>query len=167
MAYAMTFASPQPHLSLKFRWPSARVRALLMIGVMISPAFLADQIGYCVQRLFMTADQISVRQEVPDQAMMSRVNIFHVACVDANAPAAEQKHWADVAARKGWPQYPAGGPGCFRPDRNLYGIAGLASFNVACPRVALSVADHRLWVAFAANHGWTDYAQAGAGCVDP
>jgi hypothetical protein len=23
------------------------------------------------------------------------------------------------------------------------------------------------WVAFTANHGWTEYAQAGAGCVDP
>lgn len=165
-----TFAGPEIGLRLswpKLRWPSQRTRAVLMIAAMISPAFLADQIGYCVQRLFMTADQIAVREEVPDTKMMERVDIFHVACVDANAGATEQEHWAEVAARNDWPRYPVAGPGCFRPDRNLYGIAGLTAFNVACPNMVLSVADHRRWVAFAANHGWTDYAQAGAGCVDP
>ena len=164
-----TFAGPQirlPQLSLKLRWPSRHTRALMMIGLMISPAFLADQIGYCVQRLFMTADQIEA-QQTPDNTIMSRVDIFHVACVDANAGATEQEHWAEVAARNDWPRYPVAGPGCFKPDRNLYGIAGLTSFNVACPNMVLSVADHRRWVAFAANRGWTDYAQAGAGCVDP
>ena len=137
-----------------------------MMGIMISPAFLADDIGYCVQRLFMTADQIAEMQ-VPDNTMLANVNIFHVACTDANTPAAERKHWADVAAQQGWPRYPEAGPGCFNPDRNLFGIAGLTSFNVACPTVVLSVADRRRWVAFAANHGWTEYAQAGEGCVDP
>lgn len=151
-----------------FGWPrlSQRTRALLMIGMMISPAFLADSIGYGVQRLFMTADQIEVRQ-VPDSRMLSRASIFHVSCTDADMPAAERARWADTAAQRGWPRYPEAGPGCFKPDRNLYGIVGLKSFNVACPPVALSVADQRRWVAFAANYGWTDYAQAGAGCVDP
>ena len=72
MAYANTaFAIPQiraPHVAMpKFRWPrlSPRARALLMMGIMISPSFLANSIGYCVQRLFLTADQIAAKQ-VPD-----------------------------------------------------------------------------------------------------
>jgi hypothetical protein len=172
MAYANTASNaairlPHPVLP-KFRWRlSRRGRALLMMGIMISPAFLADQIGYCVERLFMTADQIEARQ-VPDSTVLSQVRIFHLACTDAKMPTAEQARWADVAAQHGWPHYPqAGGGTCFEPDRNLYGIAGLTAFNVACPTAVLSVADHRRWVAFAANHGWTDYPQAGAGCVDP
>ncbi len=173
MAYATTAftgsAMRVPPVAVpKVRWPrfSPRMRALMMMGVMISPAFLADQIGYGVERLFMTADQIDARQ-VPDNTMLSQVNIFHVACVDADAPAAEHARWADYAAQRGWPRYPEGGPTCFNPDQNLYGIAGLTAFNVVCPRMLLTVADHRRWVAFAANHGWTDYAQAGDGCVDP
>lgn len=173
MAYAGT-ASPAPtiripHLAMpkvRLPRPSRRARALMMMGLMISPAFLADQIGYCVQRLFMTADQIAA-QQVPMGEMMSRMNVFHVACVDSQASAADQQRWADVAARNGWPRYPEGGSTCFLPDRNLYGIAGLTAFNVACPTMVLSVADQRRWVAFAANHEWTDYAQAGPGCVDP
>jgi hypothetical protein len=151
-----------------FRWPrlSARARALLMMGVMVSPVFLADQFGYCVERLFMTADQIAM-QQVPDSRMLSQAYIFHVACVDANAPAAERARWADAAARNGWQGYPQAGESCFRPDKNLFGIAGLTAFNVACPPLALSVADQRRWVAFTANHGWTAYPQAGVGCVDP
>jgi hypothetical protein len=158
-----------PHVAMpKLRRPrlSQRSRALLMMGVMVSPVFLADQIGYCVQRLFMTADQIAVRQ-APDSTMLSRVNIFHVACVNADAPEAERASWAKHSAQRGWPLYPQAGPDCFQPDKNLFGIAGLTAFNVACPSVVLSVADQRRWVAFAANHGWTDYAQAGTGCVDP
>src|ERR1700749_5058194 len=100
MAYAsMALADAEvrfAHVPMpRFRWPrlSTRARALLMMGIMISPAFLADDIGYCVQRLFLTADQIAVRQ-VPDQTMLSRVNIFHVACIDPNAPAAERRSLA-------------------------------------------------------------------------
>lgn len=152
----------------KIRWPmlSARTRALLMMGVMVSPVFLADQFGYCVERLFMTADQIAM-QQVPDSRMLSQAYIFHVACVDASAPAAERARWADAAARNGWQGYPQAGERCFRPDKNLFGIAGLTAFNVACPPLAQSVAERRRWVAFAANHGWAAYPQAGAGCVDP
>jgi hypothetical protein len=114
----------------------------------------------------MSADQIAVRQ-APDQTMLSRVNIFHVACIDPNMPAAERERLADFAAQQGWPRYPEAGPGCFNPNRNLFGIVGLKAFNVACPTMALSVVDQRRWVAFAANHGWTAYPQAGEGCVDP
>jgi hypothetical protein len=173
MAYAsMALADANvrfPHVRMpNFRWPrlSRRARALLMMGIMISPAFLADDIGYCVQRLFLTADQIAVRQ-VPDRTMLSRVNIFHVACIDENVPAAEREHLAGFAAQQGWPRYPEAGPGCFNPNRNMLGIVGLKSFNVACPTIVLSVADQRRWVAFAENHGWTSYPQAGEGCVDP
>lgn len=173
MAYASTALAGadirMPHVAMPtFRWPrlSRRTRAFLMMGLMISPAFLADEIGYCIQRLFLTADQIEMRQ-VPDDTMLSRVSIFHVACTDANMPAAEQARWAQFSAQRGWPLYPEAGPGCFKPDRNLLGIVGLKSFNVACPTAVLSVADQRRWVAFAANRGWTDYSQAGVGCVDP
>ena len=72
-----------------------------------------------------------------------------------------------AAARNGWQGYPQAGERCFRPDKNLFGIAGLTAFNVACPPLAQSVADQRRWVAFTANHGWAAYPQAGAGCVDP
>ena len=173
MAYASAaLASPvirMPDMALpKLRWPrlSRRARAGLMMGLMISPAFLADEIGYCVQRLFLTADQIAVKQE-PEGVMLSQARIIHVACADANMPAAEQGRWAAFAAHHGWPRYPEAGPGCFQSDRGLFGIAGLKTFSVACPTMILSVADHRRWVAFAANHGWTDYPQAGEGCVDP
>jgi hypothetical protein len=173
MAYASAALAsadiPIPHVAMpKFRWPhlSRRTRALLMMAIMISPTFLADDIGYCVQRLFMTADQIDEKQ-APDSAMLSKVNIFHVACTETNMPAAERDHWAATAAQRGWPLYPEAGPGCFKPDRNLFGILGLKSFNVACPTTVLSFADQRRWIAFTANHGWTEYPQAGDGCVDP
>jgi hypothetical protein len=158
-----------PHVAMpKLQWPriSRRARAFLMMGVMVSPAFLADNIGYGVERLFLTADQIAVRQ-VPDNTILSRVRIFHVACANTDTPAAEQERWAELAAQRGWRRYPEAGTSCFKPDRALYGIVGLKAFSVACPAMVLSVADQRRWVAFAANHGWTEYPQAGMGCVDP
>ncbi len=172
MAYASTVLPGSeiriPRLARpKLRWPrlSQRGRALLMIGVMISPAFLADQIGYCVMRLFLTADQIAA--QAPDDSIITRVRMFPVACMDANMAAEDRTYWTASAAQYGWPNYPEAGPGCFRPDRPLLGVVGLKAFNVACPTMVLSVADHRRWVAYAASHGWTDYPQAGAGCVDP
>jgi hypothetical protein len=152
----------------KLRWPrlSRRDRALMMICVMISPSFLADPIGYGVKRLFLTADQI-VEKQMPDETILQRVNIFHVACTEADMPAADQRHWAETAARQGWPRYPEAGPGCFKPERALFGVVGLKAFNVACPAMVFSVPDQRRWVAYTANRGWTDYPQAGAGCVDP
>jgi hypothetical protein len=137
-----------------------------MIGVMVSPAFLADEIGYCVQRLFLTADQIAAKQ-APDGAIPTPLRVFHVACAATDMPAAERERWAAFAAQHRWPRYREAGSACFRPDHALYGIAGLTAFNVACPTMVLSVADQRRWVAYAANHGWTDYPQAGLGCVDP
>jgi hypothetical protein len=173
MAYASTvLAGPDiriPRLVLpRLRWPrlSPRARALLMMGVMISPAFLADQIGYCVMRLFRTADEIAITR-MPDESIMAQIRVFHVACTDADAPAAEQQRGAALAEQLQWARFPEGGPGCFKPDRALFGVVGLKAFNVACPTMVLSVADQRRWVAFAADHGWTDYPQAGAGCVDP
>jgi hypothetical protein len=173
MAYAST-ASSNPEIRVplvampKLRWPqlSRRARALLMMGIMISPTFLADDIGYGVQRLFMTADQIAARQ-VPAGTMPTEVYVFHVACADTDMPAAQQGRWAAFAAQHGWPRYPQAGAGCFKPNRALFGVVGLKAFNVACPTMVLSVADQRRWVAYATNHGWTEYAQAGVGCVDP
>jgi hypothetical protein len=152
-----------PHLrSLRL---SPRTRALLMMGIMISPAFLADDIGYGVQRLFKTADQIAEMQ-APD-SMLTRVRIFQVACPAADTPTAQQERWTAEAALNGWLLYPEAGEGCFKPERNLYGIVGLKVFGVACPKTVLSAADQRRWVAYAANHEWAPYPQAGDGCVDP
>src|SRR5215468_8544311 len=98
MAYATT-VSATPHLRAprvtipRFRPPrlSQRTRALVMMGIMISPAFLADDIGYCVERLFLTADQVAARQAAPTtDAIPAGVYVFHVACTDAEAPAAER-----------------------------------------------------------------------------
>jgi hypothetical protein len=158
-----------PRLAMpKLRWPrpSQRTRALLMMGLMISPAFLADSIGYCVERLFLTADQIAAKQ-VPDATILGRAQIFRVACADTDISAMDRARWASFATQHGWPRYPEAGPSCFKPDQALYGIVGLKMFSVACPQAILSVADQRQWAAFAANHGWTEYPQAGAGCVDP
>ena len=173
MAYAsMASASPDirmpPMAMPKFRWPrlSQRTRALLMMGIMISPAFLADEIGYGVQRLFMTANEIAARQ-TPADTMPTQVTVFHVACADADVPAVQQERWAEFAANHGWQRYPQAGAGCFKPNRALFGVVGLKTFNVACPTMVLSVADQRQWVAYAANHGWEEYPQAGLGCVDP
>ena len=144
---------------------SQRTRALLMMGIMISPTFLADDIGYGVKRLFKTADQIA-EMRAPN-SMLTRVRIFQVACPAADQPMAEQERWTAEAALNGWPQYPEAGKGCFKPERNLYGIVGLKVFGVACPKAVLSVADQRRWVAYASNHDWAPYPQAGEGCVDP
>ncbi len=172
MAYAsMAVASPDirmPSVAIpKFRLPrlSQRTHALLMMGLMFSPCFLSDAIGYCVQRFFYTADEIAERR-VPDP-IMSNINIFHVACPDTRTPAAEQGRVATYAAQNGWPLYPQAGAGCFKPDRDLRGAMGLIAFNVACPVVALSAIHQRQWVAYAAKHDWAPYPQAGAGCVDP
>jgi hypothetical protein len=173
MAFAGTaLAGPEiriPRVAMpKLRWPrfSRRDRALMMICVMISPSFLADPIGYGVKRLFLTADQIAEKQ-MPDDTILQRVRMFHVACTDTDMPVADQRHWADFAAQQGWPRYPEAGAGCFKPDRVLFGVVGLKAFNVACPAMVFSAPDQRRWVAYAADHGWTDYPQAGAGCVDP
>jgi len=170
LAYAnAVIASPairMPSVAMpKLRWPSRRTRALLMMGIMVSPCFLSDAIGYCVERFFYTADQIAERQ-APD-AMPANINIFHVACPDTGTPAAKQSNWATYAAEHGWPLYPEAGSGCFKPDRDLRGVMGLIAFNVACPAIALSAIDQRRWVGYAANHNWAAYPQAGAGCVDP
>ena len=172
MAHASTFM-PAPDIRLpsvalpKLRWPhlSRRNRALLMIAVMISPCFLSDAMGYGVMRLFLTADQIAAKQA--PGAVLAQVRIDRVACPDASLSAEEQERWAASAAQRGWPEYPAAGPRCFRPDRNLHGIIGLKAFSVACPVMALSAADQRRWVAFTEGHDWAPYPQAGEGCVDP
>jgi hypothetical protein len=158
-----------PHVTLpKLRWPrlSPGARAVLMMGLMISPAFLSDYIGYGIQRLFYTAGQIA-EMRPPDDRMLSKVTMFPVACADPAAPAAEQRSWAETAARQGWPAYRQAGETCFRPDRVLLGVAGLKTFNVACPTMLLSVADRRHWLQYAADHGWGPYPQAGQDCVDP
>ena len=99
--------------------------------------------------------------------MLTRANVFQVACPEEKMSATERERWGSEADLNGWPQYPQAGPGCFRPDRNLYGLIGLKVFGVACPKAVLSVADQRRWVAYAENHDWAPYPQAGAGCVDP
>jgi hypothetical protein len=173
MAYAGT-ASAGPDIRIprvampRFRRPRLprRARAFLMIGVMISPSFLADDIGYGVKRLFMTADQIAAKQ-TPEDKMPAQISVFHVACIDTDAPHAQQERSVDLVRQNGWPRYPEAGAACFRPDRALFGIVGLKTFNVACPTMVLTVADQRRWNDYAAKHGWTDYPQAGAGCVDP
>ena len=172
MAYAITImASPTirvPPISMpKLRWPrlSPRARALLMMGIMASPCFLCDAIGYCVERLYYTADEIADRR-APDR-ILGQISIFQVACPSTDMPAIEQRLWPTEAAQHGWPSHTEAGTGCFKPGRNLLGVAGLKVFSVACPVMALSPADQRLWVAYSANRGWSDYPQAGAGCVDP
>lgn len=172
MAHASTvIAGPDIHIPSvampKLRWPhvSRRARALLMMVIMISPAFCSDAIGYCIMRLFYTADEIANTQA--PETILAKVDIFQVACPDTDMPAAEQERWAAYAAERGWPLYPQAGAGCFKPGRNLRGVIGLKAFSVACPVMALSAADHRRWVAYAANQDWTAYPQAGVGCVDP
>ena len=172
MAYASTaIAGPGiriRHVPMpKLRWLglSRRARALLMMGIMISPCFLADTIGYCVKRLFYTANEIAER-EAPD-TMLSQIHKFDVACPATDMPAAEQENWTGYAAQQGWTMYPQAGVRCFNPDRNLRGVVGLKVFMVACPTVLLSALDQRRWVAYAADHDWGPYPQAGAGCVDP
>ena len=96
-----------------------------------------------------------------------QISIFQVACPATDMPAAEQRLWAAEAAQHGWPLYPEAGTGCFKPGRNLLGVAGLKVFSVACPVMALSPTDQRRWVAYSANQGWAPYPQAGEGCVDP
>lgn len=157
-----------PHVAMpKPRWPrlSRQTRALLMIGVMISPCFLADSIGYCVQRLFYTADEMAERQS-PD-AILAHIRKLDVACPAAEMSAAERQRWVEYATAEGWPLYPQAGPGCFNPDRNLRGVVALKVFMVACPTMVLSALDQRKWVAYSANHDWTAFPAAGEGCVDP
>ena len=151
----------------KVRWPrlSQRTRALLMMGIMVSPCFLSDGIGYCVQRVFYTSDEIAERRAPPP--ILTNINIFHVACLDTKLSATEQARWVSDAAVHGWPLYPQAGARCFKPDQDLRGISGLMAFNVACPVIALSAVDQRRWIAYAAKHDWPAYPQAGAGCVDP
>jgi len=172
MAYAST-AAAGPSIRIPrwrppaFRRPhvSKRTRALLMMGVMISPCFLADSIGYCVQRMFYTADQIADRQA--PEAILAKIDRFDVACPAAEMPVAERGLWAGYAAQQGWESYLPAGAGCFKPGRNLRGAIGLKVFMVACPRTLLSALEQRRWVAYASDHRWDAYPQAGAGCVDP
>jgi hypothetical protein len=136
-----------------------------MMGIMISPCFLADTIGYCVKRLFLTTDEIAEMQ--PSDPMLAKFRIFHVACPTTDTPVAQQERWASYAAQHGWPSYPQGGAGCFNPDRSMRGVMGLTAFSVACPVAVLSAVDQRRWLVYAADHNWEAYPQAGEGCVDP
>jgi hypothetical protein len=173
MAYAdQILTSPVirlPHITLpKLRWPhlSPGVRAILMMGLMISPAFISDYIGYGIERLFLTSGQIA-EMRAPEDNMLAHMQLFHVACADPATSATDQQQWADLATRNGWPRYPEAGATCFKPDRVLLGVVGLKTFNVACPTAVLSVADRQRWTAYSARHGWGPYPQAGADCVDP
>ncbi len=116
-------------------------------------------------RPFLTADEIAGRQT--PEAILTHLRIVNVACPAPNMPAAEQDRWAAYATQRAWPLYPEVGAACFKPDRSLRGVIGLKAFSVACPVIALSAADQRRWVAYAADHDWGPYPQAGAGCVDP
>jgi hypothetical protein len=94
MAQASTaMASPairMPSMTMpKFRWPrlSPRGRAFLVMAVIISPCFLSDAIGYCVQRLNYTADEIADRQ-APDR-ILGQISIFQVACPSSDMSAIE------------------------------------------------------------------------------
>jgi hypothetical protein len=174
MAYAVqSLTNPAirlPHIAIpKLRRPrlSPGARALLMMGLMISPAFISDYIGYGVERLFYTSGQIAEMRVPNDRMFTHRMTVFHVACADPAASSADRQQWDDVAARNGWPRYPEAGATCFKPDRVLLGVVGLKTFNVACPTAVLSVADRQQWTAYTARHGWGPYPQAGADCVDP
>jgi len=149
----------------KWRWPSPRTRALLMIALMFSPSVLSDSIGYCVQRIFYTANELDERQ-APD-AFLAKIRMFDVACPAPNASPRQQGQWASYAVEQGWPLYPAAGSGCFHPDRNLRGFAPLKVFTVACPKTVLSTVEQRHWLVYVADRKWTAYPQAGPGCVDP
>jgi len=149
---------------LRLRLPP-HTRFLLMIGIMISPCFLADTYGYWIQRMVYTSDQMVARQR-PD-AILAQIHKFDVACAVTDMSATDQGRWARDAAQQGWPLYPEAGPGCYKPDRNLRGIIGLKVFSVACPTVVLSALDQRRWATYAAAHDWGPYPQAGDGCVDP
>ena len=156
MAHANTvLANPDIRMPLaampSFRLPllSPRHRAILMMGIMISPCFLSDAIGYCVQRFYYTADEIADRR-APDR-IRANISIFQVACPATDMPAIEQRLWAAEAAQHGWAPYPEAGTGCFKPGRNLLGVVGLKVFSVACPVMALSPTDQRRWVAYSAN----------------
>jgi hypothetical protein len=137
-----------------------------MMGLMVSPVFLCDFIGYGVKRLSYTATQIA-EMRAPGDTILAHVEIFPVACADTATPAAEQRWWTAFAAQHGWPMYPQAGETCFRPDRSLLGIVGLKTFNVACPTLVLSAADRGRWIGYAGDHGWAAFPQAGADCVDP
>jgi len=138
---------------------------MVATGIMISPCFLSDEIGYCVQRLFMTTDQIAARQA--PEAILAHISKFDVACPGKEMSADEQGRWAAYAAQQGWSFYPQAGPGCFTPDRNLRGVIALKVFSVACPTSVLSALNEHRWIAYAADRGWDPYPQAGIDCVDP
>jgi hypothetical protein len=169
------FAMPKPQWPNRWPhgwplgWPhvSPRTRAIVMMGLLISPMFLCDTIGYGIERIFYSSAQIAEMRQPDDTAMLRNVEIFPVACADPSTSAADQKWWTDFAAQKGWPLYPQAGEKCFRPERSLLGIVGLKTFNVACPKMLLTVADRGRWMHFAAAHGWDPYPQAGEDCVDP
>jgi hypothetical protein len=170
MAYASTAVrNPKiriPHIAMpKWQWPSPRTRALLMIALMFSPAVLSDSIGYCVQRIFYTSQQIDQRQS--PVGFLAKIRMFDVACPAPNAPAQETQSWGRYAAGQGWPLYLQAGVGCFRPNRNLRGVAPLKVFTVACPNAPLTASEHHHWLVYVADHKWTPYTQAGVGCVDP
>jgi len=176
MAYASTAGTSinirvphvirMPHVARpKWRWPSPRTRALLMIALMFSPSVLSDSIGYCIQRIFYTANQLDERL-APD-ALLAKIRMFDVACPAPTVSPQQHGQWASYAVEQGWPLYPAAGSGCFRPDRNLRGFAPLKVFTVVCPKTVLSSVEHRHWLDYVADHKWTAYPQAGPGCVDP
>ena len=81
MAYAIAREIRMPSVAMpKVRWPrlSQRTRALLMMGIMVSPCFLSDGIDYCVQSVSHTSDEIAERRAPP--TIFTNINIFHVAC---------------------------------------------------------------------------------------
>ena len=138
-----------PHVTLpKLRWPrlSPGARAILMMGLMISPAFVSDYIGYGVERLFYTPGQIA-EMRAPDDAMLTHVEHFSCClCRSGSIRRRISDNGPISPTRNGWPRYPQAGETCFRPDRVLLGVVGLKTFNVACPTMVLSVADRQRWM---------------------
>ena len=135
-------------------------------GRLISPTFLADPFGYCVQRLFYTADQIAAKQ-VPDNTVLQQVHIFHVACADTDMPAVgagalgglRRAAWLATVST-GWADLRQSGPGLARRrwvevvqcrlPRDGSQCGGSAAMGGLC------------------REPWLDrYPQAGDGCVDP
>ena len=159
MAYAAQILTNPvlPHITLpKLRWPrlSPGARAILMMGLMISPAFVSDYIGYGVSGCFTRPGRSPKCGSPDDRDACRTLELFHVACAIRQHP--RRISGNGLISRPGTvgPVIPQAVATCFQAGPGIARRRRTEDLQCRLSHAVLSVADRRRWMDIAAGHGW-------------
>lgn len=86
-----------------------RLTLVLIGAVALTALAFRDRVAY----LFASPEQAAEWRAT--DAMLTHIQMFHVACPDSNLSADDMQRWTAYAQQKGWTPYPRAGAGCVDP----------------------------------------------------